>query len=108
MAAEKPPPSAAELQRAAQVVLSQQAARQAPLEALLDGQLVAFECFIAARRALRAAPAGGCMAQPLSPGSKPGRGASYMSDAGASYLSHAGAIYILAAQVSCRRPRCQL
>merc|ERR1712070_584731 len=37
-----PPPSAAELQRAAQVVLSQQAARQAPLEALLARQLVAF------------------------------------------------------------------
>ena len=41
VAAEKPPPSAAELQRAAQVVLSQQAARQAPLEALLARQLVA-------------------------------------------------------------------
>ena len=41
VAAEKPPPSAAELQRAAQVVLSQQAARQAPLEALLARQLIA-------------------------------------------------------------------
>ena len=40
-----------------------------------SSQIGRFCTFGAARRALRAAPAGGCMAQPLSPGSKPGRGA---------------------------------
>ena len=39
------------------------------------------------------------MAQPLSPGSKPGRGAYYLSNAGASYMSHAGDLYHLVAHV---------
>ena len=49
------------------------------------------------------------MAQSLSPGSNPGRGAIYLSDVDATYLSDAGALYNLAAQVSRRRrPRCLL